>query len=177
MSRKFGWAIVAGLLLAGCSGGGSHAATSPTRTSTGSVASSTPTTPSPTSSPLPTELSKKAAGALYLRYVTPLNKAQNSVTRAQTRHDLAGLRAGGKRGADAEFAFVQALLNNQFPAEVDYLAKQLAGELAPEISSFRELSKAKSLTKAQAILDSWPGSDNGTAQQIRALLGLPEAPA
>ncbi|WP_088313181.1 hypothetical protein [Kineosporia sp. R_H_3] len=140
------------------------------------AATPTMTTPSASASPTPTLLTKAQAAARYTKIVKPVNDAlalwQKEARKANP--SLTKVRALSGKVADANAAFVRNLQSTPWPADVQPLADEVAASSAGILSSYRQMSKAKTWDDVNAV--EFPSSDNSSAQLLRAKLGLPEVP-
>jgi hypothetical protein len=124
-------------------------------------------------------LSKRQAGATYLRLVKPANLASARLRRYVTHHNtitakyLADVRRIGKVNADANRQFSLDLLAQSWPTDLRPTVRQLVREVTADQAGLRAISKART---GQDILDGLAklAKDKGSAELLRQQLGLPE---
>lgn len=152
------------LLAAGCAtNGGASIRTSPTAATT-TTAAAAPTAPSVQ------PLTKQQAADLYLRSVEPVNRlvgAANAEMR-KPAPDMAKIRMLGGQKLIADRRFLDVLTGSRWPADAQDAIDALARDVAAVVSLDARLAKARTV-------DDIPASeaDTGSAQLVRARLGLP----
>lgn len=178
MNRPLTAACLSGvLLLAGCGG----ASDSPSDTAT--VAASQPTTaevtpsaePVPTSTPTPEPISREEAGANYVALADAVNAQGSLINPLLESGDVAGARVAATDTANALRAFVDGLIANEWPAEVQPAIDKLISETSAEIPIW--LSAAATTTDEDfwAQIYTLPSAP-GSANEVRILLGLDNVP-
>lgn len=155
------------LLVAGCSGGEAPAGVA-----------STPAVEEPApveSTPTPTEISIEEAGAQYLALAEPYNAALPAVKESFGANDLPAARIAAGQLAAAGRAFADGLVGAEWPASAQETVDAVVAEVAAEIPVY--LAIAASTDDQQTIdLTYTLPPQQGSAQKLRILLGLPDVP-
>lgn len=156
-------ALLAVLVLTGCTSGGADA--SPP---------SAATIPSATPTPTPTVMTTAEAGAKYLSIVCPANKAGAVLNDALSAGNLDQIVAAAPAARDAFRTSAVALADTsiRWPDGVATELKKLSDSQFASVAWAEALTKAKSLDEVRALALADDGSAV-VAQKVRAQLGLP----